>query len=324
MGFDKKVIYFTRIWARRFLPENILLAIRKPFRLLRARKRAANREETSPLLLSDLISNLKDAGIGPGDIVMVHSSLSRIGNVSGGAETVVKSFLDVVTLDGTVIMPAYNSAETFIRDLKHDKLLDLRVSLSGTGKITEAFRTWRGVVRSSHPFSSSCAWGKHAEYVTSGHASASFVCHADSPVGRLVKLKGKVIGLGIPIAQGLGVAHFMEDTWDGFPFEVHIGPIPVSYIDPSGKTVNRDIYRFDPVVARTRIDHPDGEWICEKLTAHLLRIGILKQFRYGQAESWLMDLVELFNELKRLAAKGVTMYLTEDKLTDQNREIDKW
>jgi hypothetical protein len=237
---------------------------------------------------------------------------------------VIQSFLDVITPEGTVIMPCYTSAEAVIKESRAGRPADLRTQSSAVGKITETFRTWPGVLRSSHPFSSACAWGKQAEYFVSGHAEKPGVCHEESPVGRLVKVNGKVIGIGIPISQGLGVAHHLEDTWNGFPVEVHLPEFSIVYIDATGNKVDRCLWRFDPIVARTRIDHPEGAWICEKLTTHFLRIGLLRRFRYGDADSWIMDAAPLFNELKRLAAKGVTMYLTEDRLTDQNRDIDNW
>lgn len=324
MKIARTLSHNARIWCRKYLPEAVVDALRAPSRYIRSRKKAASRKD-SPLIKRDaLVADLKGAGIRPGDIIMVHSSLSRIGNVDGGAPAVIDSLIDLLTDEGTLIMPCYNSAESFLREFRHGNLLDLRTSPSATGKVTEVFRTRTGVLRSSHPFSSSCAMGKHAEYVTKGHDLAPEVCHASSPVGRLVELKGKVVGIGIPIAQGLGVAHYMEDTWDGFPFEVHTPELSVKYIDPSGKTVERKVCRFDPEIARTRIDRPEGAWICERLTAHLARKGILKRFKFGEAESWVMQADLLFEELKRLAARNVTIYLTEDKLTDENRDTENW
>jgi len=221
MSFGGGLIHSVRIWCKRFLPSFVVNAIRSPKRYLQSKKKAQRRKNSPLISLERLVSDIKSSGIGPGDIIMVHSSLSRIGNVTGSAETVIKSCLDVVTDEGTVIMPCFNSAEQVVKDMKSGKQLDLRDMKSATGIITETFRTQSGVCRSSHPFSSVCAWGKQAEYIVSRHATHEHVCHENSPVGRLVELNGKVVGIGIPIAQGLGVAHYLEDTWDIFPFNVH-------------------------------------------------------------------------------------------------------
>ena len=47
------------------------------------------------LTRSDIASGLKDLGLVSGDSVLVHSSLSSLGRVTGGAETVVEAFLEV-------------------------------------------------------------------------------------------------------------------------------------------------------------------------------------------------------------------------------------
>jgi len=244
--------------------------------------------------------------------------------VKGGAASVVASLIEAVEPKGTLIMPAYNSAEEVVRKSKKDIPVDLRTSPSEVGIITEVFRTTPRVRRSSHPFSSVCAWGAKANYITESHAEAPEVCHASSPVGRLVECQGTIVGIGIPIAQGLGVAHYLEDTYPGFPFEVHADPFELRYIDGEGQFVQREVSRYDPDVARTRIDYPDGKWIGKKLTAHLERAGILKRFRFGSTDSWTMRADVLYEELKRLADKNVTMYLTPDKLNERNRDTENW
>jgi len=324
MGLKSNIVFYLRRWGRRYLPESTITAIRKPFQLIRSKKRNTQRREGPVYNLDELKSALTSAGFASGDIIMVHSSLSRIGNVDGGAQTVVQSIVDIVTASGTIIMPCYNSAEAMLKELRHNKLIDLRVSPSAVGKITDVFRTWPDVLRSSHPFSSSCAWGKDAKYIISGHAEFPDVCHEESPVGRLLRLRGKVVGIGIPIAQGLGVAHYLEDTWSEFPFEVHDPPIQVAYIDAEGNRVERSIRRFNPDVAKTRIDHPEGAWICQKMTEHFIRKGILRSFKYGSADSWVMDAQALYQELKKLAQKNVTMYLTEKALKPINKDILNW
>ncbi len=324
MGLLASLKQNLRILLKAVLPESIIKALRRTYRNLSSPLRRIDRDSLPPLHVEDLVGDLTKAGIIPGDVIMVHSSLSRIGNVISGAETVIKSILRTVTPDGTVIMPCYNSADEAFRLSRKGEPLDLRVSPSAVGKVTEVFRTWDGVIRSSHPFSSSCAWGKKAGFIVSGHADGPTVCHAGSPVGRLVELNGKVLGIGIPIAQGLGVAHYLEDTWDGFPFEVHSDIASITYIDATGRTVTREVARYDPKVARTRIDYPEGQWICKTLTEHMIRRGIMTVCKFGQADLWIMPARALFEEMKRLARKNVTMYLTEDKLTAENKDITNW
>jgi len=317
-------MYQLRQWIKRAVPPAVVALARRPFDLVRSRLRARKRRDAAVVTRRQLVEALRQGGIGEGDLLMVHSSLSSLGRVEGGAETVIEALLDVVGESGTILMPCYNSADQMIGDLKRGRMVDLRSQPCITGAVCERFRVWPNVKRSSHPFSSVCALGQKASLIVEDHAAGPEVCHARSPVGRLVELEGKVLGLGISIAQGLGVAHCLEDTWDGFPFEVHTDVFEVSYIDADGQLVKRKVRRFDPAVAKTRVDYPAGTWIRQQLTAHFVKKGIMKTFSCGEATAWTMSARPLYDELKRLAAKGVTMYLTPQKLTDKNRDIADW
>lgn len=320
----ENIVFGIRRLAKKLLPDRVADMMRRWSSALGSKKRLRKRLMAGEIGLEQLVEDLRAAGINAGEIVMVHSSLSSIGNVSGGANTVIQSFQKSLTSDGTLLMPCYNSAERVFRNQTAENLTDLRTIPALTGVITETFRTEPGVRRSSHPFSSVCAWGKMSEYVIRDHATDPHVCHAGSPIGRLVELDGKVIGIGVSIAQGLGVAHHLEDTTNNFPIRVHASPTKVAYIDSDGIVVERSIVRYDPRASRTRIDYPQGKWILGKLTAHLRRRNILHPFRFGNAEAWQMQASILYSELKRLSEKGVTMYLTEDDLTDEIADTDNW
>ena len=54
--------------------------------------------------------DLKRLGVRRGDAVMMHSSLSALGPVEGGAETVVDALLDAVGPSGTLLVPAFRDS----------------------------------------------------------------------------------------------------------------------------------------------------------------------------------------------------------------------
>ena len=59
-----------------------------------------------PSTVSSLVSDLKKLGITHGDDVIVHVSMSKIGWVCGGTQTVIEALLSAVGSGGTIIMPA--------------------------------------------------------------------------------------------------------------------------------------------------------------------------------------------------------------------------
>jgi len=311
---------------RRLLPSSLDKAVRPIYTSIRSKLRSMNRLIKKSHSIKNLKSDLSVGGIVGGDKIMVHSAMSTVGKVAG-PEQIIQSLLDTVGLEGTVMMPTYGSAEKIQQGMQEGKIADLRTQKSQLGKITEVFRTWPGVIRSSHPFSSVCALGNQAEFIISRHAMDPHICHAESPMGRIIDFDAKIVGIGVTIAVGMAVSHYLEDTGNDFPIDVYSPPFKVTYLDNDGVSVTREVLRYDPQTSATRIGSPNTDWICEKLTQHFTKLGIYQAFQYGNAESWVMHAQPVLAELRRLATKGITIYLSKEKwksMNSGNESIDSW
>ena len=53
----------------------------------------------------DMKTALKDLGVRKGQVIMVHTSLSSLGYVCGGAQSVIEALLESVGDEGTIMMP---------------------------------------------------------------------------------------------------------------------------------------------------------------------------------------------------------------------------
>lgn len=53
----------------------------------------------------DMATAFKDIGIQKGQAIMVHTSLSSLGYVCGGAQSVIEALMDRVGKQGTIMMP---------------------------------------------------------------------------------------------------------------------------------------------------------------------------------------------------------------------------
>lgn len=210
------------------------------------------------------------------------------------------------------MMPTFSDADTVFRDTIAGRLVDLRTEPSLTGKVTEVFRTTPRTLRSSHPFSSLCASGAQAEYLTSGHALDARIAHAASPLGRLLELGGKIVGLGVDLGP-VSFYHVLEDTWSEFPIDVYLEPEDITYLDASGERVSRPVTRYRYDVRRTRIDQPGSRWLRTRMAAHLRSLGVMRDFTFGEAPSWVIQARSLYADLKELASEGVTIYSTADE-----------
>ncbi len=279
-------------------------------RTVRRHWRKLGRRLQRPMGEAELVAQLGKAGIAAGDVVMVHSSLARLGNVRGGAPTVVRALQQAVGEEGTILVPAYSSAKEAYRRSAAGQTIDLRTDRCLQGAIPEAFRLSPNVLRSSHPFSSVCAWGRHAAFVTAGHHLDPRICHSDSPIGRLLQLEGKVLGLGIDMGP-VSFYHVIEDTWDGFPFDPYDEPRLVTYVDADGTLVARPVQSYAASRAGNRIDDYSHLWIRQKITEVLDEHCHRRTFRFGHGHAWVVPATEFAKRLKALAAKGITIYLDE-------------
>ena len=158
-----------------------------------------------------LREEFKKIGLEKGMNIIVHSSLSKIGWITGGPVAVIQALKDVITKEGTIIMPAHSGnysnpehwsnppvPEEWIEDIK-ENMPAFRPEITptrGVGVIPEMFRKFPEVIRSYHPCFSFTAWGKYAEYITKKH-SLDYGLGIDSPLGKLYKLKGHVLLIGV-------------------------------------------------------------------------------------------------------------------------------
>lgn len=165
----------------------------------------------SPITKNMLISEFQKIGIKAGDVLIVHSSLSKIGWIIGGSIDVVEALMDVVTEEGTLIMPAHSGGNSEPSAWQHPSVPEewwsiirenfppFRAEITPNrmmGKIADLFRTYPGVMRSNHPQNSFTAWGKEAKKITTSQPYfPSF--GDDSPLGRAYSLGSKVLLLGV-------------------------------------------------------------------------------------------------------------------------------
>ncbi|MBO3803947.1 MAG: AAC(3) family N-acetyltransferase, partial [Candidatus Brockarchaeota archaeon] len=96
----------------------------------------------------DLTKDLEKIGLRKGDVVLVHSSLSRIGYVPGGAETAIGALLEAVGEGGTIVVPTITGS---ISDSPENPPSFAKDKPSWTGSVPEALRKMRGAFRSKHP-----------------------------------------------------------------------------------------------------------------------------------------------------------------------------
>jgi aminoglycoside 3-N-acetyltransferase len=170
------------------------------------------RSEDLPLTVEKLVEQFAACGLAAGQTVIVHTRMSALGWIAGGAAAIIHALLRVLTLTGTLMMPAFSPDNTdpanwvnppvpehwwqIIRD--HTPAYDPHTTPTwGVGAVPELFRTFPGVMRSAHPEASFAACGPQAKHLLANHNKLDRIFDDDSPIGKLYALDGYVLLLGI-------------------------------------------------------------------------------------------------------------------------------
>ena len=136
--------------------------------------------ETVTLTRGDIEEALRQIGLTRGDIVEVHSSLSSLGWVEGGAATVVDALMNVVGQEGALVMSAYFVSKPLpLTEQEKARGLLAKVRLydrdydgpTGMGAVADEFRRRPGTVLGPDDGGPICAWGRNAEWLSQGYES---------------------------------------------------------------------------------------------------------------------------------------------------------
>lgn len=220
-----------------------------------------------------LAGDLAALGLAPGDMVMAHAALRRVGPVLGGPDAVIGAIRDAIGPEGTLLVYTdWDGDFDHLRDgdgnvpegvrpdiAPFDPLASRAIRDNGT--LAEFVRTTPGARRSANPGASCAAIGARADWLTADHA-LQYGYGEDSPFARLVEADGFVLMLGAPL-DTMTLLHHAE----------HLADIP-------GKRVLR---KLDPLLE-------DGvviwRWIEEFDTGDPIVEGL--------AEDYFADIVEQF------------------------------
>ncbi|RIW28842.1 aminoglycoside N(3)-acetyltransferase [Bacillus salacetis] len=179
----------------------------------------------TPHTISSLFNDFQRLGVHKGMTLIVHSSLSSLGWVCGGAAAVVTALMDAVGEEGTLIMPAQSAdnsdpAEWQMPPVPEEWWPIIRAEMPaydpdttpvrGMGAIVEAFRMFPGTKRSSHPVYSFAAWGKNADYIISEQPLEEGF-GPRSPLAKLYELDGSILLLGVTHDSNTSL-HFAEHS----------------------------------------------------------------------------------------------------------------
>lgn len=228
----------------------------------------------SPATVQSMCRDLQALGVKPGMTLVVHSSLSSLGYVIGGAVAVILALQEVLGASGTLAMPTHSGDLTDPacwsnppvpadwHDLMRHEMPPFSADLTPTaflGVIPECFRSQRGTLRSDHPSVSWAARGPNAELVTDNH-QLSMSQGETSPLGRMYDSDAHVLLLGVDYACNT-CFHLAEYRCQHAARKRCTRGAPVSSAERQGWTTYDDIYWYEddfPDIGTAYESQPDS------------------------------------------------------------------
>lgn len=180
-----------------------------------------------PVTATTLAAEIRALGVRTGGTLIVHSSLSRLGWVAGGAQAVVEALFAVAGPDGTVVVPTHSSDLSDPARWQEPPVPEswwpvIRAEMPPfdpattptrmMGAIVECFRHADGVLRSDHPRHSFAARGPDAGLITAEHDLADSFGER-TPLARCYDLDAQVLLLGVGHANNTSL-HLAETRAD--------------------------------------------------------------------------------------------------------------
>jgi aminoglycoside 3-N-acetyltransferase len=253
-----------------------------------------------PVTAAEIARDASALGVRSGDVVMVHTRMSAIGWVVGGADAVVLGLLEALGTDGSLMVLAGGHDDTYYdmgewpERWRHAYLegmpaFDPEVSEVSPeyGRLPERIRTWPGALRSAHPESAVAAIGARAAWLVDPHPGDDGF-GPGTPYARLVEAGGKVLMLGAPL-DTITMLHHAESIADGRGkrFVTYRSPVKVGDavewrefhdIDSS----DRGAFPYEDIL-------PEGLDAFDAIATDALAAGIGVRGTIGDATSHLFD-----------------------------------
>jgi len=282
-------------------PRSVRRTVRELLKALRELRNRMQRLQGRALDQAGIVATLRRLGIKPGDTLIVHSSLSRLGFVEGGVDAVVRALQEAVGANGTLGAPTFWTVDP--NTVEEGTLFDAVQGKSQQGIISERIRHLPGALRSLHPTHSATFVGPRARELTAEHHRDETPVGPHSPYRKLVDVGGKILLLGVSL-EYLTSFHTIEDEIARFPFQIYEpGRKRFCVLTAEGEELTLNVRLHSPETARLRQ--------CIKMEPHLLAAGVMAKEAVGKGDAIVLDASGLHEALLRLCQQGFTIYAPE-------------
>ncbi|MEN1988023.1 AAC(3) family N-acetyltransferase [Paenibacillus hubeiensis] len=179
---------------------------------------------------ASLLQQLQQLGIDGKGTLLMHSSMKSIGEVEGGADTVLDALTEYMK-EGLLVLPTH----TWSTINASNPMFHVESSPCCVGILPELFRKRPGVVRSWHPTHSVAALGRDAEAFTKDDHLFDTPCARGSAWGKLLDRQATIILVGVDLKRNTFI-HGVEE-WVDIPGRLTDGHEPLCTVLPDGTKI---------------------------------------------------------------------------------------
>ncbi len=245
---------------------------------------------------NDLLVQLEQMNINKKGTLLVHSSMKAIGEVEGGAETVLDALSEYMR-EGLLVLPTHTWRQM---SFEYD-VFDSRTEPSCVGLLTNMFMKRQGVLRSLHPTHSVAALGKDAFDYISGEENTKTPCPRNGCWGKLYDRDATILFLGCSLKSNTYL-HGVEE-WVDTPNRLAKEPQDFTVIDSEGNKHIVTQYRHkttDPVVDPS--EHYD------KMEPIFLKNGAIYYGKLGDAKCIIGSAVKMADITKEYLLRDFHLF----------------
>lgn len=254
---------------------------------------------------TSLLKHLEELNIDPKGTLLVHSSFKSIGDVQGGADTVLDALSEYME-NGLLVLPTH----TWSYINADNPRFSVTDSPSCVGILTELFRKRPGVIRSWHPTHSVAALGKEAAEFTAGDERWDTPCARGSVWGKLLDRRAEIMLLGVDLRRNTFI-HGIEE-WADIPGRMTDGHEALTVTTPAGEEIEA------PSRRHCGLSWSQHFWKVESL---LEAGGALRRGSFGDAVVMICGTVETTDILTRMLAVHPHLFSDNEPLQGEKMPV---
>lgn len=255
---------------------------------------------------NDLKKQLYNMGLTGKETILIHSSMKAIGNVKGGADTVLDVLMEYFK-EGLLLLPTH----TWKTVNEENPIFDKEKEQSCVGILTNLFMKRDGVIRSSHPTHSMAGFGKNAKEYLAGEELCNTPCTPGGCYDRLRHTGGKILLIGVGHERNTYI-HSVEEVLN-VPNRLSDMPMKLTLV---GKKENKTIYMRKHYNAQQ--PHISEDFV--KLTQAYLDCGAAVNTQFGEAAAVLCDAAGIFDVTRYVLAPEPECLVTKEVIDKKRWE----